>query len=208
MFSRSKQTKPLKAVPLKFVKEGENLDVANSIMSVEMSGASKTKTPKVSRTRKSSTMSSQRRSASIERIFEKQKQSETKIKEDLQKHLQELRAKEHSLMAPPPPVSKLPPPPPPPPPPVSLAPKVRKIAPSKTIIPKGAVNQMAAISLGEITKGKSSLRKVHSQEIPEVKKDEDDVLDLIKFKLQQIRPHLEVSSDEDDEVESSSDEEF
>lgn len=210
MFSRHKQAKPLKAVPLKFVKEGENLDVANSIMSVEMSGA---KTPKTNRVRKASTMSSQRRSASIERIFEKQKQSESKVKEDLQKHLHELREREHSLMSPraavPPPPSMLPPPPPPPPPPpVNLAPKPRVIAPKKatTTIPKNATAPMIAITLGDITRIRSSLRKVVKEE-PKVEDKKDDIVELIKNKLQSIRTNLE-QSDEDEESQSSSSEEF
>ena len=116
MFSRSRQPKPLKAVPLKFIDHGENLDVANNIMSVEMSG---NKTPKSSR-RKASTMSSQRRSASIERIFEKQKSSsEKQVKQQLQKQLHELREREQLLKSRPDPninvpQNKLPPPPPPP----------------------------------------------------------------------------------------------
>ena len=231
MFSRKKQAKPLKAVPLKFVNQGENLDVANSILSVEMSG---TKTPKQSR-RKASTMSSQRRSASIERIFSKKQES--KSKQELQKQLQELRQKEEQLTKPkvaafippppppPPPANLLPPPPPPPPPPATLKkpemPKERKIAPVKSsgqLPMKKEVNgsvPMFAIEQSTIQNIRSRLRKVNTQpkflDTPpapkEEKKDDSkkEIFELLKERVTSMRACLAASdSDDDDESESSS----
>ena len=232
MFSRKRQAKPLKAAPMKFINQGENLDVANSIMSVEMSGIKAPKTPKVSR-RKASTMSSQRRSASIERIFEKQKSAEDKIKIELQKQLQELRHKEQELKSqtavqapapkafiplpppPPPPAKKVCiPPPPPPPPPMALKP--RKIAPGKEVKANlkkvsNASTPVFQIEQNDILNIRSRLRKVN-KEAPrpaEIKTNDvqDEVVALLKSRFSQMRKQIKESSS-DDESEQSSDEEF
>jgi TolA-binding protein len=215
MFSRKKQARPLKAVPLKFVNQGENLDVANSIMSVEMSALKpSTRTPKISR-RKASTMSSTRRSASIERIFEKQKSSEEKVKQELQKQLQELRQKEQELKydtAPAKVAANLPPPPPPPPI-ASLPIKPREIKPSMRIKPCYTLYSFDQSDIQDI---RSKLRKVNREpvKVEEEKKTinnmQDDVIDLLKKRMVQIRSHLVESDDDssDDSSESSSSEEF
>ena len=233
MFSRKKQAKPLKAVPLKFVNQGENLDVANSILSVELSG---TKTPQKQSRRKASTMSSQRRSASIERIFSKKQES--KSKQELQKQLQELRQKEEQLTKPkvpafvppppppPPPATLLPPPPPPPPPPPTLKkpelPKERKIAPGKSTgqlpmtkevngsVPKFAIEQSTIQNI------RSRLRKVNTQpkftetapapqSMPKKDDDKNEIYELLKQRVTSMRACLACSdSDDDSDSESSS----
>lgn len=206
MFSRSKHTKPLKAVPLKFVKEGENLDVANSIMSVEMSG---NKSPKPQKTKKQSTLASARRSASIERIFQKQREAE------LQKQLRELREKEQNLMAPPP-VVMGPPPPPPPPPPAPpahmLEKKTRMLTPKKVIEPSSTmVKGPVVVTLKDITRIRSGLRKVLTKAEEQQEKEmqeSEELLDCIKERLQQIRSNLEFSDDDEDEESESSSEDF
>lgn len=230
MFSRKRQAKPLKAAPMKFINQGENLDVANSIMSVEMSGNKAPKTPKVSR-RKASTMSSQRRSASIERIFEKQKSAEDKIKIELQKQLQELRQKEQELKSqakapapkafipppppPPPPAKKacIPPPPPPPPP---MALKPRKIAPGKEVKPeqKKAKNSSAPvfqIEQNDILNIRAKLRKVNKEApkppVVETSDIQNEVVALLKNKFSQMRKQIAESSS-DSESDESSEEEF
>ena len=221
MFSRKKQAKPLKAVPLKFVNQGENLDVANSIMSVEMSG---TKTPKVSR-RKASTMSSQRRSASIERIFEKQKSGgEKQVKQELQKQLQELRQKEQELKSkpmavapppppPPPPMMVLPPPPPPPPallPPPPPPPKPHVMVKGKsTNAPAKKSNNggapMFAIEQSAILDIRSRLRKVKTEPVIEQPKQEkNDLAEILKEKVAKRRQQIQVSSSDGEDEDSSS----
>ncbi|OHT13607.1 hypothetical protein TRFO_03380 [Tritrichomonas foetus] len=83
------------AAPLKFVKGGENLDVANSILRAEMPNkkASVQKKHKATAAR-----SSLRRSASIERIFDKKKVEEKQSNVNhLRQQLSELKQKEKIL---------------------------------------------------------------------------------------------------------------
>ncbi|KAH0795458.1 hypothetical protein GPJ56_000671 [Histomonas meleagridis] len=100
MRSRNTRTRPLVA-PIKFVKGGENLDVANSILRAEMKS---TPTKKSSQSKKSNSKksaaarSSKRRSASIERIFEKKKVEEDKKHVDiLKQQLSQLKEREIQL---------------------------------------------------------------------------------------------------------------
>ena len=233
MFSRKRQAKPLKAVPLKFVKQGENLDIANSIMSVEMSAEKTTKTPKVSR-RKASTMSSQRRSASIERIFEKQKTGEEKVKIELQKQLQDLRQKEQELKRvpqsaapkaaciPPPPPPPAPakvaanlPPPPPPPPAAMLKAKPRTIAPGKTIAPTQKKVQTAStpaihIEQSAILDIRSRLRKVNREtpnsEAKPAPAQQENIQDKVVELLKQRMAQIRVHIKESDDSDDESSE--
>ncbi|KAH0793275.1 hypothetical protein GPJ56_002833 [Histomonas meleagridis] len=80
--------------PIKFVRGGENLDIANSILRTEMKSTKNKKSH--SHSRKSSVnRSSQRRSASIERIFEKKKVDVEKKEIDiLQKQFNQIKKQE------------------------------------------------------------------------------------------------------------------
>ncbi|EAY21657.1 hypothetical protein TVAG_014240 [Trichomonas vaginalis G3] len=198
MFSRSRNAKPLRTASIKFVKGGENLDIANNIMNVENQFS---KSPKPVRTRKSHTISNKRRSASIEKIFEKQKQVTTKLKEDLQKHLEELRYKEQVLrnncpLSP----SELPPPPPPPPTSprkeyVLVTSRTKKE--SQTLMPVKKIDGTNYyVTIEDISNVKTGLRKVEKEPPTPKRKSDDDILDLLEDKLTQIRSNNLISDDE------------
>ena len=82
-------------IPIKFVRGGENLDIANSILRTEM----KSNQTKKSKSKKSAAIrSSKRRSASIERIFEKKKVDEKKKQvEILKQQFNQLKEREKQL---------------------------------------------------------------------------------------------------------------
>lgn len=195
MFRRTNRAQPLKAqATVKYIKEGENVDVANAILSVENSSV---KTPKVNRKR-ASTMSSQRRSQSIERIFKKQK------KDELKQQLEDLRHKEKLLI-----IQNAPlPPPPPPPPPAKLF--VKKPCANKVIgnvRPEGP--EKLKISQADIIAIKTGLKKVEKEkEQKSEEKKENGLFNEIQSKLTLMRSRVALSESDESDGESESSEEF
>lgn len=197
MFRRNQATKPLKVTnPLKFVKEGENLDIANAILNVEFGTA---KTPKRNRVR-ASTMSSQRRSQSIERIFKKEK------KEELQKELDEIRYKEKLLI-----IQNTPLPTPPPPPPAKLTPIKREEKPSNSMFKEHLNRPMIEIKQSEILAIRKNLKKssqnTEAKPVEDTRENNDELFKTIRSQLSEIRSHHAMSSD-DDQLVSDDSEEF
>lgn len=194
MFRRTNRAQPLKAqATVKYIKEGENVDVANAILSVENSSV---KTPKVNRKR-ASTMSSQRRSQSIERIFKKQK------KDELKQQLEDLRHKEKLLI-----IQNAPLPPPPPPPPAKLF--VKKPCANKVIgnvRPEGP--EKLKISQADIIAIKTGLKKVEKEkEQKSEEKKENGLFNEIQSKLTLMRSRVALSESDESDGESESSEEF
>ncbi|EAX99392.1 hypothetical protein TVAG_043000 [Trichomonas vaginalis G3] len=194
MFRRTNRAQPLKVqATVKYIKEGENVDVANAILSVENSSV---KTPKVNRKR-ASTMSSQRRSQSIERIFKKEK------KDELKQQLEDLRHKEKLLI-----IQNAPLPPPPPPPPAKLF--VKKPCANKVIgnvRPEGP--EKLKISQEDIIAIKTGLKKVEKEkEQKSEEKKENGLFNEIQSKLTLMRSRVALSESDESDGESESSEEF
>ena len=207
MFSHSKNAKPLKAVHMKYMNLGENDDIANTIYSVEMSY---NKTPTIKR-KKPARAGKRRRSASIEKIFNKQKVEEEKARKTvLQQQLEDLKKKENILKCRTPGVVI---PPPPPPPPMAGKPvpiKAQTDKPSKNV--DACQVPTIKIDLTAIQSIRNKLRKVDAkQEKPEVASDEDNgsFISVLQKRINTMRSQIkESSSDDDSSEEYNNDEEF
>ena len=216
MRRNNNRTQPLVA-PLKYVKGSENLDVANSILRAEM----KSQPKKSGKEKKAvAARSSKRRSASIERIFDKKKPDEEKKKvDDLKHQLSQLKERENQLSRvrsssisnkkqtvnlteeknvhkdiDDQKVEALTPPPPPPPPPVQQIPSYKPVQE-----PTHAHQQT-------VPSERKGLKRFGSEN---GKKQEDESFyDLINQTMADRRKYLAPESDSDDDDDETEETEF
>jgi hypothetical protein len=198
------------------VNSGENLDVANHILQAEARGKKIAATPKKAKP----VRSSERRSASIERIFTKRKSDEenSQVKQ-LKARLNELKEREQQLRTstccevsefgpPPPPL------PPPPPPPASWS-KYATSLPGLENLPSSDGNKkilgprLICVSGHDILNLRAGLRKVgtalltpKAPENPEEPAPKEGLFDSITQRRDAFAPDND--SDESDEGSESS----